>query len=258
MWRTKEEGANFDAISEGNISFQSFSARYRDKLDLVLKDVSIEIKHGEKVGIVGRTGAGKSTLISSLLRILEPAQGKIMIDGKSITDHNLKDVRACMTMIEQEPTLINGTVRENLDPGQKYTDEQIEQIVEDCNLGDIVREKGGIDAKITNENLSVGEKQLLCICRAFLKHSKIILIDEATANIDVKNDELIQKVIATKFKDSTVLTIAHRLATLKDVDKVLVLGKGEVVEWGAREELLANPESVYRKMCDSQDKSFLE
>ena len=121
----------------------------------------------------------------------------------------------------------------------------------------MVKEKGGLDATVTNENLSVGERQLLCICRAFLKKSKIILIDEATANIDVKTDQLIQEVIASKFKNSTVLTIAHRLSTLKDSDKILVLKEGEVLEWGSSTELKANPGSVYRKMCESSDSSFL-
>lgn len=181
---------------------------------------------------MGRTGAGKTTIINCLLRILEPAEGSIFIDGKEIRDYKIKDLRSCITMIEQEPTLINGSFRENLDPANQYADEEIDQVVKECNLTEIIGAKGGLDAKVTNENLSVGEKQLVCICRALLKHSKIILIDEATANIDVKNDKLIQQAISTAFKDSTVLTIAHRLSTLQNSDKVVVLNEGQVAEWG--------------------------
>lgn len=121
------------------------------------------------------------------------------------------------------------TLRENLDPTNRFSDDELKANLQECNLWQFAEEKGGLDSKITNENLSVGEKQLLCICRAFLKKSKIVLIDEATANIDVKNDLLIQEVIKTKFKSSTVLTIAHRLATLKNADKILVLGEGRVL-----------------------------
>lgn len=138
-----------------------------------------------------------------------------------------------MTMIEQQPTLMNGTFRDNLDPTNIYSDEEIYGVLDQCNLLDMVELKGGLDSKVSNENLSVGEKQLLCICRAFLKKSKIILVDEATANIDVKNDHLIQQLISQKFEQSTVLTIAHRLSTLKDCNKILVLGEGKVLEWGS-------------------------
>lgn len=205
------------------------------------------------MGIIGRTGAGKSTIINSILRILEPASGKILIDGKDTTRYRLQDLRAAITVIEQDPTLLNGTIRENLDPAGKYSEEEIRQIAKECYLEDIIKSKGGLDAKISNESLSVGESQLLCICRAFLKKSKIILIDEATANIDVKNDELIQKVIANKFESCTVLTIAHRLTTLNNSDKILVLGAGEVLEYDRPEHLLTNPESIYTKMRRSND-----
>ena len=182
---------------------------------------------------MGRTGAGKSTLLNCLLRILEPAEGSILIDGKEIREYEVKDLRSCITMIEQEPTLINGSFRENLDPANQYKDAEITKILGECNLVEMVVAKGGLDSKITNENLSVGEKQLVCICRALLKNSRIILIDEATANIDVKNDRLIQQVISTAFKNSTVLTIAHRLSTLQNSDKVMVLSEGKVAEWGS-------------------------
>ena len=238
VWRTKEEGFDANAFEKGQIEFQEFSAQYRKDLPMVLKKISLHIKEGEKVGIVGRTGAGKSTLLSCLLRIVEPAEGKILVDEKDLMEFRLKDLRSNLTMIDQEPTLIKGTFRENLDPSHQYSEEQLGGIIEECNLAEVVESKGGLDAVVTNESLSVGEKQLLCICRAFLKKSKIVLIDEATANIDTKNDKKIQEVIATKFADSTVLTIAHRLTTLKNSDKILVLGKGEVLEWGHPAELL--------------------
>ena len=206
---------------------------------------------------MGRTGAGKSTLLSCLLRIVEPATGRILIDGRDILELRLKDLRSNMTMIDQDPTLIKGTFRENLDPSQQYSEEELKEIVEECNLADVVESKGGLDAVVTNESLSVGEKQLLCICRAFSKKSRIVLIDEATANIDTKNDKKIQEVIASKFASSTVLTIAHRLTTLKNSDKILVLGKGEVLEWGKPEELLKREDGIYREMWEKNDSSYL-
>ena len=217
----------------------------------MLKNVSLEIKPGEKIGIVGRTGAGKSTMVSCLERILDAVEGRILIDGEDIKDYNIKALRSCITMIEQEPTLVRTSFKENLDPSGRYTEEEINAILEQCNLKETIEEKGGLESTVSNDSLSVGEKQLFCICRAFLKNSKIILIDEATANIDMKNDSLIQEVIQGKFTQSTVLTIAHRLSTLKNSDKILVLGEGEVVEWGTPEELLKKEGGIYKGMLDA-------
>jgi ABC-type multidrug transport system fused ATPase/permease subunit len=181
------------------------------------------------VGIVGRTGAGKSTIFSSLLRILDPSEGTILLDGQDYFGLSLKELRSAITIIDQEPVLINSTFRENLDLAGVYTDEQLYKVLEECNLYDTVMLKDGLDGQVDNGSLSAGEKQLLCICRAFLKRSKVVLIDEATANIDHKNDTLIQSVIQTKFKGSTVLTIAHRLSTLRNSDKILVMGAGKLL-----------------------------
>jgi ABC-type multidrug transport system fused ATPase/permease subunit len=186
---------------------------------------------------VGRTGAGKSTIYATLLRLVDPCSGEIYLDDKNISDLFVKNLRNEITMIDQEPTLIKGTFRENLDIKNIYTDDELYQILEECNLYDIVMEKDGLDQVIDNNSLSAGEKQLLCICRAFLKKSKIVIIDEATANIDKKNDEIIQKVIREKFKGSTVLTIAHRLSTLKSSDKIIVMGEGRALEFGSPQEL---------------------
>ena len=162
----------------------------------VIKGVNCTIRGGEKIGIVGRTGAGKTTIINTLLGVTEVSGGNISIDGQAFEEIPLKSLRQCITMIDQDPTLIKSTFKENLDITGTYTDEELEKILRECNLWEVIEEKGGLEAAVSNTSLSAGEKQLLCICRAFLKHSKIVLIDEATANIDVKNDAMIQKVIA--------------------------------------------------------------
>ena len=135
-------------------------------------------------------------------------------------------------MIDQEPTLIKSTFRENLDMAHRYSDDELGKILKECNLWSFIEDKGGLEASVSNNSLSTGEKQLLCICRAFLKQSKVVLIDEATANIDVKNDSLIQGVIADKFRESTVFTIAHRLSTTESSDRIMVMDQGELVEFG--------------------------
>jgi ABC-type multidrug transport system fused ATPase/permease subunit len=139
----------------------------------------------------------------------------------------------------------------------KYSDDQLQQILQECNLWDVIQDKGGLDAEVSNTSLSAGEKQLLCICRAFLKHSKIILIDEATANIDVKNDTLIQKVIREKFRDSTVLTIAHRLSTLQHSNKIMVMEAGELIEFGSPDELESNKQGMYSTMMSKNAEEML-
>ena len=161
-------------------------------------------------------------------------------------------------MIDQDPTLIKSTFKENLDITGKYTDEELEKTLRECNLWEVIEEKGGLQSPVSNTSLSAGEKQLLCICRAFLKHSKIVLIDEATANIDVKNDALIQKVIAEKFKSSTVLTIAHRLSTLQNSDKIMVMDQGKLAEFGHPKELENRSGGVYSEMMKKHQQEMLK
>lgn len=186
-----------------------------------------------QVGIVGRTGAGKSSLISVLFRLIEP-HGEVVIDNIDTQIVGLHELRSKISIIPQDPILFSGTIRQNLDPFSKYADYQLWNCLKDANLAAAVKiMPGGLDASVSEggSNLSVGQRQLLCLARALLKRNKILVLDEATANVDLETDALIQEAIRTKFNDCTVLTVAHRLNTIIDMDRVLVLDAGKVVEY---------------------------
>ncbi|XP_078381052.1 multidrug resistance-associated protein 1-like [Oculina patagonica] len=230
-----------DWPQQGVVLFENFQLRYRDELPLVLKEISFMIKPAEKIGIVGRTGAGKSSLTLALFRILERAGGKIVIDGVDIATIGLKDLRSRLTIIPQDPVLFSGTLRLNLDPFNKYTDEELWKVLEVSHLNRFVMGlNGGLQHTIAEggENLSVGQRQLVCLARALLRKSKILVLDEATAAVDLETDELIQQTIRREFADRTVLTIAHRLNTIMDYDRVMVLENGSIVEFDSPNKLL--------------------
>ena len=235
-------------FSKGRVQFLNYSVKYRPDLDLILKNLNVEIKAGEKVGIVGRTGAGKSTLCLAICRVIEAFQGKILIDGIDISQIGLADLRDRMTVIPQEPVLFNNTLRFNLDPESKHKDEDIIDLVERASIGELLsRDGNGLNFKITEKgsNLSAGEKAIICICRAILRKNKIVFVDEATASTDVETEEVIQKLFREEFKESTVLTVAHRLNTIINSDKIMVLHFGEIIEFDTPEKLKSNPDSAF-------------
>lgn len=232
---------------KGEIEFKSVFMRYRPNCDLVLKGLSFKIQAGQKVGIVGRTGAGKSTLSMALTRIVELESGQILIDGLNISDLALFDIRNKITIIPQDPTIFQGSLRHNIDPTGQYKDEQIIKLLKKANLQSVLNRqtqknedkrkkknmkpqppKSELDFEMeeNGKNLSSGEKQLICICRAILRQNKIILMDEATANIDISTEQVIQNLIKQEFAQCTVITIAHRLQTIIESDVILVLGNG--------------------------------
>ncbi|XP_072502792.1 ATP-binding cassette sub-family C member 3 isoform X1 [Notamacropus eugenii] len=226
---------------QGEVEFVNYSVRYREGLELVLKDLSFRVKGGEKVGIVGRTGAGKSSMTLSLFRILEAAQGEIYIDGINIASMGLHDLRSMLTIIPQDPVLFSGTLRMNLDPFGKYSDEEMWQALELSNLHKFVKSQPeglAFECSEGGENLSVGQRQLVCLSRALLRKSRILVLDEATAAIDLETDDLIQATIRTQFEECTVLTIAHRLNTIMDYTRVLVLDKGTIAEFDSPANLI--------------------
>ena len=286
---------------KGSISFNSYSTRYRENLDPVLKNISIDIRAGEKVGIVGRTGAGKSTLSLSLFRLIEATEGNITIDDIDIGKIGLYDLRRGLNIIPQDANAVEGSVRQNLDPLSLYTDEQLWKVLELAHLKDHIaqmktkRSDGedddeleetepaeqteqtepetllevsisakksrepiddtkydvGLSAKIFDggSNLSTGQRQLLSLARSLLNPSKVLILDEATAAVDVQTDKIIQKTIREEFLDKTILTIAHRLETVLDSDKVLVLDKGEVKEYDSPKALLSDKTSEFYSLC---------
>ncbi|XP_017108716.1 multidrug resistance-associated protein 1 isoform X1 [Drosophila bipectinata] len=237
---------------EGRVEFQNFQVRYREGLDLVLRGVSFNIKGGEKVGIVGRTGAGKSSLTLALFRIIESAGGRIAIDGVDIATMGLHMLRSRLTIIPQDPVLFSGSLRINLDPFEVKTDDEIWKALELSHLKSFVKSlAAGLNHEIAEggENLSVGQRQLVCLARALLRKTKVLVLDEATAAVDLETDDLIQKTIRTEFKECTVLTIAHRLNTILDSDKVIVLDKGQITEFASPTELLDNPKSAFYSMA---------
>ncbi|XP_064519063.1 ATP-binding cassette sub-family C member 2 [Pseudopipra pipra] len=227
--------------SKGEIQFIDYKVRYRPELDLVLQGITCNIGSTEKVGVVGRTGAGKSSLTNCLFRVLEAAGGKILIDEVDIATIGLHDLRKNLTIIPQDPVLFTGTLRMNLDPFDQYSDEEVWKALELAHLKTYVQDHPeGLLHLVSEggENLSVGQRQLVCLARALLRKAKILILDEATAAVDLETDHLIQTTIRSEFSDCTVLTIAHRLHTIMDSNRVMVLQAGQIVEFDSPEELL--------------------
>ncbi|KAJ1668229.1 hypothetical protein EV178_000574 [Coemansia sp. RSA 1646] len=236
---------------QGMIEFKNYSTRYRQGLDLVLKDLSFSVRPKEKVGIVGRTGAGKSSLTLALFRIIEASEGRVLLDGKDIAQYGLFDVRSRLSIIPQDPVLFAGTVRENLDPFANYSDQEIWDALQHARLADYIRDKDeGLEFIVTQggENFSVGQRQLICLARALLKRSRVLILDEATAAIDPESDAIIQESIRKEFKDCTVLTIAHRLHTIIDSDRILVLDRGQIAEFDTPQNLLAKDDGIFKQL----------
>ncbi|GIX88296.1 multidrug resistance-associated protein 1 [Caerostris darwini] len=236
----------------GTVKMENYSTRYRSGLDLVLKQISCDVKSGEKIGIVGRTGAGKSSLTLSLFRIIEAAEGQINVDDLNIADMGLHDLRSKITIIPQDPVLFSGSLRMNLDPFDWYSDVQLWEALDHAHLKSFVSTlNDGLEHEVVEggENLSVGQRQLVCLARALLRKTKILVLDEATAAVDLETDSLIQATIRKEFADSSVLTIAHRLNTVMDYDRVMVLDQGRVAEFDSPEVLLKDKGSIFYGMA---------
>ncbi|OAD04627.1 hypothetical protein MUCCIDRAFT_140340 [Mucor lusitanicus CBS 277.49] len=260
-----------DWPTRGRIDVKDLEIKYAADLDPVLKGISFSVKPQEKIGVVGRTGSGKSTLALSFFRFVEASQGSIVIDNIDIKDLGTEDLRSNLTIIPQDPTLFSGSLRSNMDPFDQFTDQDIftalrrvhllpteegdtsaETIVSDSTLDEVnANVFKDLTTNVTEggKNFSQGQRQLLCLARALLKRSRIVLMDEATASVDFETDKAIQKTIATEFADSTILCIAHRLHTVIEYDRILVLDQGQILEFDSPLTLISNPDSSFYKMC---------
>lgn len=253
----------------GEVNFKNYSTRYRPELDLVLKNISLSVKPHEKIGIVGRTGAGKSSLTLALFRIIEAADGHIEIDSLNTSKIGLADLRHKLSIIPQDAQVFEGSIRSNLDPTDCYSEEQLWKALELSHLKDHVlkmyNERSEEDKDITSaldvkmseggSNLSVGQRQLMCLARALLIPSHILVLDEATAAVDVETDHVLQQTIRSEFKDRTILTIAHRLNTIMDSDRIVVLEQGEIAEFDTPENLLKRKDSLFYSL--SKESGFV-
>ncbi|UMM39483.1 hypothetical protein L5515_016525 [Caenorhabditis briggsae] len=238
----------------GAVNIEDYSCRYRDELDLVLKQISLNILPGQKVGVCGRTGAGKSSLALALFRIVEAAEGDISIDQTITSRIGLHDLREKLTIIPQENVLFANTLRFNIDPKSQFNDQQLWAALENSNLKahvETLPQKLESPVAEGGENFSVGQRQLLCLTRALLRKSKVLVLDEATAGIDNRTDAMVQATIREKFADSTIITIAHRLHTIMDYDRIIVMEAGRIVEDGIPGELLKNKNSKFYGLAKS-------
>lgn len=242
----------------GAITLNNLRMRYRDDTPLVLKGLNVEIKGGERVGVVGRTGSGKSSLLLALLRMTEPYVPEdeeyvppITIDGVDIMRIGLKELRTRIGIIPQTPALFSGTIRSNVDPFEDYSDEQIWEALEQCGLKNYVEEMpNGLLSEVSEygENLSAGTRQMLVLGRVLLRQCRILCLDEATAAVDLETDDAIQRTIREAFKGCTVITIAHRINTIQDSDKILVVDDGLAAEFGSPSELLDDKNSLFSEI----------
>ncbi|KDD75553.1 hypothetical protein H632_c620p0, partial [Helicosporidium sp. ATCC 50920] len=243
--------------ARGDVRVSRLVVRYRPDLPPVLRGVSFSVRGGEKVGIAGRTGCGKSTLMMALYRIVEPCGGSVVIDGLDTAGLGLEDLRSRLALVPQDPVVFSGSVRSNLDPfGEAAAgdgDGELWKVLQAVRLREAVQSLGGVDAQISEggANLSQGQRQLLALARALLRKTRILVLDEATSNVDTVTDGIVQTAISHAFRDCTVLTIAHRLHTIIDADKVLVLEAGQVAEFAAPSVLLADSTSAFAALARS-------
>ncbi|XP_061342019.1 ABC transporter C family member 10-like [Gastrolobium bilobum] len=235
----------------GKVEIHDLQIRYRPDTPLVLRGITCTFEGGHKIGVVGRTGSGKSTLIGALFRLVEPAGGRIIVDGIDISSIGLHDLRSRIGIIPQDPTLFNGTVRFNLDPLSQHSDQEIWEVLGKCQLREVVEEKeGGLDSSVVEAgaNWSMGQQQLFCLGRALLRRSRILVLDEATASIDNATDLILQKTIRTEFADCTVITVAHRIPTVMDCTKVVAISDGELVEYDEPMNLMKKEGSLFGQL----------
>ncbi|KAE8411413.1 P-loop containing nucleoside triphosphate hydrolase protein [Aspergillus pseudocaelatus] len=247
---TENDNLPPDWPSQGNLIFDSISAEYRPS-EPVLSDVSLSIQAGEKVGICGRTGSGKTSLLMSVFRMVELSSGSIRIDGVDISKVPRQEVRSRINGVAQSPLLIRGSVRENIDPTGCHTDKSIMEALRTVQLSSKVQDNGGLSTEVDELFLSHGQKQLFCLARAILRQGNILVLDEATSSVDTVTDEIMQQVIREKFSNHTILTVAHKLETILDYDKIIVLDAGRIVESGSPYALLASDTSHFSKLYAS-------
>ncbi|XP_051116296.1 putative ABC transporter C family member 15 isoform X2 [Andrographis paniculata] len=234
--------------ASGRIEIENLQVQYNPDLPKVLKGVSCTFPGRNKIGIVGRTGSGKSTLIQALFRVVEPSEGRIVIDGTDISKIGLQDLRSRLSIIPQDPILFQGTLRANLDPLQEHSDHDIWEVLCKCHIAENVKQDERLlDSPVAEdgENWSVGQRQLVCLARVLLQRRRILVLDEATASVDTATDNLIQKTIRDETSGCTVITVAHRIPTVVDNDLVLVLGEGKVVEYDSPVRLLKDSNSAF-------------
>lgn len=238
--------------SKGEIEFEGVVMPYLPNKPPVLKGISFSIREGEKIGVVGRTGAGKSSLIVALFRLAEISEGKICVDSIDCSSVNLNALRSSIAIIPQEPVMFGGTLRTNLDPFNRYSDKEILDVLYKCLLGPLVEtNEDGLHAKVNfmGSNFSLGTQQLICLARAMLNPSRILLLDEATAALDSDTDAAVQHVLSEHFSDRTIFTIAHRLDTVINSDRILVMNSGVLAEFDRPDVLLENPDSIFYELC---------
>jgi ATP-binding cassette subfamily C (CFTR/MRP) protein 4 len=241
-------------ITEGKVKFDNVFMRYRPTLPYSLTGLSFTVKPGEKVGIIGRTGAGKSSILQVMFRLISPESGTIYLDGIDYLTFGLHDLRRQMSVIPQSATLFAASIRDNLDPFKSHSDEEIVKVLEEVQLKNQVFEFGeGLDVEVRGEglNLSAGQKQLLCLARAILRKNKIIMMDEATANVDNETDRIIQNTVKNRFNGCTLMIIAHRIRTIIESDKILVVDRGFCKEFGSPLNLLQEEDSLFKQMIIS-------
>ena len=238
----------------GHVSFTNVSLRYYPGGPQVLKDLTFNIKGRQNLGIVGRTGDGKSSIVAALLRMPE-AEGGIIIDDVSVNSVQLQESRRCISVLSQSPVLFSGSLKTNLDPLNKHSDNELWNVLKEVKLNRLVEDlEGQLDFKLLErgENLSVGERQLICLARTLLQQSKIVILDEPTAHVDPNTERTIWATVKEKLKNSTIITITHRLNTVKDCDLILVLREGQVAEMDTFNALMRQQGGIFQSLAASQ------